>query len=199
MIYSYHLLTIVGHESSLNKANILHRDISTGNILLDEDESDGFLNDFDLAVDITRLEASGAPGKTGTKVFMAIGALLDEPHSFMHDLESFFWVLFWICVHYTGPDKEGEPKPKFEKWNYDSAEEVAMLKKGIVDHEEDFNKIINTSFTIYCQPLIPCIKELRKIVFPRGQRWGTEDHGLYIRVKGALNKARDKLLAKDIM
>ncbi|KAI9747278.1 MAG: hypothetical protein M1815_004371, partial [Lichina confinis] len=128
----HHAESLKGHESSLNKANVLHRDISTGNILLDEDESDGFLNDFDLAVDITRLEASGAPGKTGTKVFMAIGVLLDEPHSFMHDLESFFWVLFWICIHYTGPGKEGEPKLKFEKWNYNSAEEVADLKKGLV-------------------------------------------------------------------
>ena len=24
----------------------------------------------------------------------------------MHDLELFFWVLFWICIHYNGPDKD---------------------------------------------------------------------------------------------
>jgi hypothetical protein len=27
---------------------------------------------------------------------MAIGALFGEQYSFMYDLESFFWVLFWI-------------------------------------------------------------------------------------------------------
>ncbi|MCJ1347644.1 hypothetical protein MMC31_005872 [Peltigera leucophlebia] len=65
----------VKRHESLYQADILHRDISLGNILLREDESDGFLIDLDLAVDISRLEASGAPGKTGTKASMAIGAL----------------------------------------------------------------------------------------------------------------------------
>ena len=60
-------------------------------------------NDLDLAVKIDRKKASGAPSKTGTKVFMAIGALYGEDHNFMHDLELFFWVLFWICVHWNGP------------------------------------------------------------------------------------------------
>ena len=46
-IYSYHSLTVVAHESPLKEANILHRDISIDNILLKEDESDGFLIDFD--------------------------------------------------------------------------------------------------------------------------------------------------------
>ncbi|KAK0702046.1 hypothetical protein B0T26DRAFT_539387 [Lasiosphaeria miniovina] len=45
-----------------------------------------------------RVGASGAKWKTGTRAFMAIGALLGEQHSFMHDLESFFWVLFWIFI-----------------------------------------------------------------------------------------------------
>ncbi|KAK0737995.1 hypothetical protein B0T18DRAFT_296162, partial [Schizothecium vesticola] len=51
------------------------------------------------------LSSGGAKGKTGTITFMAIGALLGEQHSFMHDLESFFWVLFWICIHRNGPGK----------------------------------------------------------------------------------------------
>ena len=37
---------------------------------------------------------------TGTRAFMAIG-VLHEKHSFMDDLESFFRVLFWICIHYN--------------------------------------------------------------------------------------------------
>jgi hypothetical protein len=36
---------------------------------------------------------------------MAIGALLSEQHSFMRDRESFFWVLFWICIHCDGPSE----------------------------------------------------------------------------------------------
>ena len=57
---------------------------------------------------------------------MAIGALLGEPHSFMHDLESFFWVLFWICIHYDGLDEKGKVKrriiPQYEKWNCNLAQ-----------------------------------------------------------------------------
>lgn len=40
---------------------------------------------------------------------IAIGALLGEQHSFMHDLESFFWVLFWICIHYDAQGKNIGP------------------------------------------------------------------------------------------
>jgi hypothetical protein len=64
----------------------IHPSISTDN--------GGFLIDLDLAVKEQRISASGAKGKTGTRAFMAIGTLLGEQHSFMHDLESFFWVLF---------------------------------------------------------------------------------------------------------
>lgn len=61
--------------------------------MIDKDNR-GFLIDLDLTIKEQRLSASGAKGKTGTRAFMAIGALLGEQHSFIHDLESFFWVLF---------------------------------------------------------------------------------------------------------
>ncbi|KAK3177887.1 hypothetical protein OEA41_000019 [Lepraria neglecta] len=80
---------ISGHESLLG-VGILYRNISTGNIILTEQEDDRFLIDLDLAIKIENDKASGAPGKTGTKVFIAIGTLLGEHHSPMHDLESFF-------------------------------------------------------------------------------------------------------------
>ncbi|KAI6293855.1 hypothetical protein MCOR34_009805 [Pyricularia oryzae] len=84
---------IQGHESLL-KAGFLYRDISINNLIINEDDNlcwPSFLIDLDLAVRETRKGASGAKGKTGTRAFMAIGALLGEQHSFMHDLESFFW------------------------------------------------------------------------------------------------------------
>lgn len=88
---------IDGHES-LRKVGLLHRDISINNLLINEDRSNpswfSFLIDLDLGVKEMRAEVSGARGKTGTRAFMAIGVLLGEQHSFMHDLESFFWVLF---------------------------------------------------------------------------------------------------------
>ena len=80
---------ILEHESSLN-AEILHRDVSIGNIMLTENEDDDFLIDYDLAIKVNSDQASDAPSKIDTKMFMTIEALRDEPHSFMHDLKSFF-------------------------------------------------------------------------------------------------------------
>lgn len=56
--------------------------------MLNMGEDDGFLVDLDLAVRLDQQKASGAPNKTGTKMFMAISILYGgEEHSFMHDLE----------------------------------------------------------------------------------------------------------------
>ena len=78
----------------------------------------------------------------------------------MHDLESFFWVLFWIYIHYDGLDEKGKVKrrivPKYERWNYAGTEELADLKKGLVVEDKGFNKA-TAGFTPYCQVLIPCI------------------------------------------
>lgn len=162
--------------------------------MLTEDEDDGFLIDYDLAIKTSSDRASGAPGKTGTKVFMAIGALLSEPHSFMHDLESFFWVLFWICMHYDSLDEQGEVKrrivPEYEKWNYAGTKELANLKRGLVVEEADFDRTI-AGFTPGCKSLIPCVQELRKYTFPDGKRWLGENRELYSQIKAVLDKARE--------
>jgi Fungal protein kinase len=74
-----------------------------------------FLIDFDLAIKEQQEEPLGARAKTGTRAFMAIGLLYGEKHSFMHDLESFFWVIFWICIYYNGPNEKSRVVPRFEK------------------------------------------------------------------------------------
>lgn len=89
---------INGHES-LREAGFLHRDISINNLMINENNSNSdddynpswsaFLIDLDLAVREQREGASGARCKTGTRAFIAIGALLSEKHSFTHDLKSF--------------------------------------------------------------------------------------------------------------
>lgn len=122
---------------------------------------------------------------------MAIGALLGEQHSYMHDLESFFWVLFWICVHYEGPG-QGRVVPRFDKWNtVKDTEELASSKKGVIDDEEDFLKIVEENFTEYYQALIPWVNRLRRKVFPKGERWKKSEPGLYASMKEILREARE--------
>jgi hypothetical protein len=116
-----------------------------------------FLIDLDLSIRTQREGSSGARGKTGTRAFMAIGVLLGEKHSFMHDYESFFWVLFGICIHYDGPDEKGKVVPKFEKWNYGDMDDLAELKKGIVAHEGDFKRMLDDNFTSYYKPIGPWV------------------------------------------
>lgn len=155
-----------------------------------------FLIDLDLAVKERRDSASGAQGKTGTRAFMAIGALLGDQHSFMHDLESFFWVLFWICIHYDGPE-ENRVIPEFDQWNYISMELLAKEKKGQVSHEGDFIISAEKHFTPYYQSLIPWVNRLRKAVFPGGGRWEKEDKGLYFRMGDILREAREECCRVD--
>ncbi len=94
-------------------------------------------------------------------------------------MESIIWVLSWVCIHYEGRNEKGESKrriiPKYEKWNYADTEELADIKKGLIVEEEGFSKAI-AGFTPYCQPLIPCIQELRKYIFPNGKRWLGENN-----------------------
>ncbi|KAH7201228.1 hypothetical protein DER44DRAFT_748366 [Fusarium oxysporum] len=192
---------IEGHES-LQKAGFLHRDISVNNLMINEDDDNSswpsFLIDLDLAIKEPREAASGVKGKTGTRAFMAIGALLGEQHSFMHDLESFFWVLFWICIHYDGPDKD-RAIPRFDKWNFMDTEELAISKTGVISNEGDFRRIINDNFTSYYQSLIPWINRLRKAVFPNGGRWERQDSELYTWMREILQEAKkdSRVLAEE--
>ena len=183
---------ITGHES-LYRAGFLHRDISINNLMITEDEESplypAFLIDLDLAIAKDREESSGARGKTGTRAFMAIGILLGEQHSFMHDLESFFWVLFWISIHYDGPGK-GSASDMFESWNYEDDNKLVQLKIGTVGVESVFLRFAGQNFTSYYQPLIPWVNRLRRVMFPDGNIWQMTDKELYPQMRQILCDAQ---------
>ncbi|KAL2158244.1 hypothetical protein VTH06DRAFT_4564 [Thermothelomyces fergusii] len=186
---------IQGHES-LHKAGILHRDISMNNLIINEDTDNdswpSFLIDLDLAIREQRTGASGARSKTGTRAFMAIGVLMGEQHSFMHDLESFFWVLFWICIHFDGPDK-ARVVAEFDRWNYMDTKSLASMKLGIVADSGWFATTMEENFTPYHRPLIPLLRQLRKVVFPNNGPWKRENEGLYGQMRRILQQERELL------
>uniref|UniRef100_A0A0W0GAK3 Fungal-type protein kinase domain-containing protein n=1 Tax=Moniliophthora roreri TaxID=221103 RepID=A0A0W0GAK3_MONRR len=94
---------VQAHKDALEKAKILHRDISAGNILITDEG--GMLIDWDFSKhgDIQRPRA---PVRTGTWQFMSAKLLSKPPgtveHERVDDLESFFHVLCWITLIY-GP------------------------------------------------------------------------------------------------
>ncbi|KAF8430901.1 hypothetical protein BGX38DRAFT_1104167, partial [Terfezia claveryi] len=109
---------LIAHASLLFEGGILHRDISTNNILAYPDPANairilpgkskvcpagdmlfGCLIDLDYAINIgegSTVTPSGAVDRTGTYPFIAINILLGrEGHRYRHDLESMFYVLLW--------------------------------------------------------------------------------------------------------
>lgn len=188
------MLTSIGYESLHTKAGILQGDVSTGNLMMNEDKDNpsqrAFLIDLDLAIRLQRDEPSGARGKTGTRAFMPIGLLLGEKQSFMHGLETFFWYIFWVCIHHNGPE-ESRVVPMFDKWNYVDMEELAKLKLGTVAQETIFLRTVTENFTPYYKPLIPWVNRLRKVVFPKDKPWEKEDRSVYSRFRAILKKAKE--------
>ncbi|RPB23677.1 hypothetical protein L211DRAFT_868539 [Terfezia boudieri ATCC MYA-4762] len=125
---------LVGHASLYFDGGILHRDLSPQNIIYTSKpqvavhqwilggtrEADvvggtmmhlyGALIDLDYAVELgsTDGRASGAADRIGTYPFIAMGVLGNEVHRYRHDLESFLYVLLWVCCYPVTPD----PNPK---------------------------------------------------------------------------------------
>jgi hypothetical protein len=120
---------------------------------------------------------------------MAIGALYGEEHTFMHDLESFFQVLFWICIHYAGPGQARETE--FESWNYENTTKLAEIKQGMAVHEGDLAKKVSRNLAPYYQSLIPLVNRSQRVVFPEGKRWGRKESTRYFQMKAVLEKARE--------
>lgn len=182
---------IKGHKS-LYTAGILHRDISTNNLMINEDDDNpswpSFLIDLDLAIKVDRQELSGAKEITGTRAFMAIGVLSGNNHSFMDDLESFFWVLFWICIHYNKEGK-GRSDSEYDQWNWADTEQLLTMKRGTIS-KKGFYRAISRNFDKYYEPLIPWMIKLRDVVFPNGDSWEKEDVTLYSQMRDILSKAQ---------
>ncbi|CAD6501843.1 BgTH12-02089 [Blumeria graminis f. sp. triticale] len=142
---------IKGHKSLFMDSKILHRDISTNNIILTEpklnDGCHGVLIDLDLAISLSD-DSCSADAKllTGTTEFIALGILDAHAnptgngvvHSYRHDLESFFYVLISVCIRLGWPSK----KSPF----------IGTLRKWYKDFK---NKILNVF-----SPKFDCVKEL---------------------------------------
>lgn len=92
---------------ALWKGRVYHLDVSPGNLMCYKKDGRwiGVLNDYDLS----SLKINAGPTgneRTGTVPFMALDLLTPEgqqgevAHLYRHDLESFVWVLVWVCLRY---------------------------------------------------------------------------------------------------
>ncbi|KJZ68814.1 hypothetical protein HIM_11788 [Hirsutella minnesotensis 3608] len=129
---------IRAHRSLYLKGGILHRDISSNNIIItNHGRSEGFkgmLIDLDLAKERDS-GPSGARHQTGTMQFMAIEVLRGIDHTYRHDLESFFYVLLWMCARcswdrFKGSGEEKPAESDLRNWEIGNFKEIAKAKEG---------------------------------------------------------------------
>ncbi|KAL7799783.1 serine/threonine-protein kinase Sgk2 [Trichoderma ceciliae] len=179
---------ITGHRSLLEDGKILHRDISDNNVIIIEaaskGEPKGRLIDLDLAKELDSVP-SGASHRTGTMQFMAIEVLLGKGHTYRHDLESFFYLLVWMCIRYGHEDLDGDENSMVKKrmerrimpsrlrgWYSGTYNEIGRNKLGDMD-KNGFEGIV-AEFAPRFEHLKQLARELRKVLFP------IRDGGIFI-------------------
>ncbi|MCJ1387127.1 hypothetical protein MMC17_010256 [Xylographa soralifera] len=195
---------IKAHKSLYLRATILHRDISENNMIITNPKQTkgftGMLIDADLAK-IIGGGRTGARYQTGTMEFMAIQVLRKVDHTYRHDLESFFYVLLWICARRAW-EREFQCKwadrPKesmLRKWYTGSYKEIAQSKEyamGVNGFEE-----LLEEFPLILECIMPLCREIRGILFPyqNGMFTGTplDPKELY----DPIIKAFDDAIAKE--
>ncbi|KAF8056544.1 hypothetical protein FPV67DRAFT_641555 [Lyophyllum atratum] len=89
------------HRQAFEKCQILHRDISARNILID-DNGRGILNDWDLAIHVSDLRKARRHERTGTWQFMSCLLLMDHhsEHTIQDDMESFVHIILYHALRY---------------------------------------------------------------------------------------------------
>ncbi|KAI9765049.1 MAG: hypothetical protein M1840_007874 [Geoglossum simile] len=155
---------VVAHSILYFQKRCTHRDISTGNILIQHtnNTTSGLLIDLDFARhNSSQAPRSGAPNKTGTLPFMAISILErdDTEHRYRHDIESFFYVLLWTCIYdenvvakasmpisnpHTVRDQLRceDIRDPLLYWRKGLPENVAASKRRIIEMDERFESLL---------------------------------------------------------
>lgn len=180
---------LLGLKHLYEKHQVLHRDISLGNILINEDRSGGFLIDFDLAY---RLDQQGLrTRRSGTPDFMSCRVMSrdNHKHTLDDDIESVFYVLLNIVVLQRGvaegaksKSSVGMPSFDFAAWRAESLAaggsfiKIAMLEK--FDMEEQH-------IPHYFQPICILLRQFHHELFPafispKGQKLRYQDDDLSI-------------------
>ncbi|KAK0709610.1 hypothetical protein B0T26DRAFT_814228 [Lasiosphaeria miniovina] len=173
---------IKAHRSLYIAGNILHRDISSNNIIITESKTKndfkGMLIDLDLAK-VRDSGPSGARHQTGTIQFMGVEVLRKADHTYRHGLGSFFYVLLWMCARQSS---------LLRRWIISSFKYIVATKEIMTEFPEALDAV---------EPL--CLR-IWKLLFPldKDERmtFGTpvgEPDQLYRSIIAAYDEAISKL------
>ncbi|KAJ2563847.1 hypothetical protein GGH12_002346 [Coemansia sp. RSA 1822] len=166
------------YSSVLSQCGVLHRDISTSNILVVRDGENkvprGLLIDFDFAVTVDTHERSARQERSGTMPFMSIANILnlDTPRTALDDWESLLYVVCWLATvgitsSHRVPDAELGKKP-IKNWRIGSPEEIADAKRLHMHSSNTFQFGIVSRFCAQYKLLPRFAKALHKALFGNG-------------------------------
>ncbi|SZF00314.1 unnamed protein product [Blumeria hordei] len=199
---------IKAHRSLVMDAKILHRDISVNNILLTgnkkTDKLGGVLIDLDLATLITDGKfQEKAQVMTGTMQFIALDILENSfaatgtvvTHSYRHDLESFLYVLVWVCIN-CGWKKGTNPHQTFlTKWYTGTAKEIHTHKRLFIKIDKFEDTL--SKFSPMFEDVTDLVEEFREQIFnsQKQTRTGSLDdpNKLYEPIIAAFDEAINSL------
>lgn len=110
---------------------------------------------------------SGAPRRMGSTEFMAIELLQGKPQTPRHDLESFMYVLIWLCVErgwqLAGSVPVGQRSSVLQLWQVGENKRIAYMKLGLTS-KGGFGKFLEEFHA-----KLNCVKalcwKLRDIIF----------------------------------
>ncbi|KAJ3992304.1 hypothetical protein F5050DRAFT_1579789 [Lentinula boryana] len=115
------------HHWAWNYPQILHRDISPGNIMVRKKNGEkvGVLNDWDLAIWVNDLrDGPTSKFRTGTTPYMAHEQHFTAwkgPHRYHHNMESVFYVILLLTCLCSSPSEKLPTPPKtdysYETWH----------------------------------------------------------------------------------
>ncbi|KAJ1680187.1 hypothetical protein EV182_000512, partial [Spiromyces aspiralis] len=145
------------HSAIFNECGILHRDISTNNILVVRPESGhvrAMLIDFDCAVDMEGSEGEARTEVMGTPPFMSVLNLEDSSvkRTALDDWESLLYMVCWLDTygineHTRRREDGGKPeKLTIREWRYGSFDEIASKKRMYLDTDRVFRRAILAGF-----------------------------------------------------
>lgn len=179
----------IGEHDRLRKAGTTYKNVSFDSIAASLDGTTtrrGFLIDQYETLG-PRLTYKQSPKPAREDYYMAIKALEGEPHSFTHELESFFWVLLarlfgdlWVQL--------------MQSWRNAIGPDLARRKKELVSDRKEFERTLARHPGPSQVAVAPWLCKLANILFHRSdERQKKDDVSLYGDMRQVLLKAtRDR-------
>ena len=200
---------IKAHRSLLLDGKILHRDISSNNIIVtNPEEADGYygvLIDMDLPTTVDedlRNNRTNSKQMTDTLKYMAIEIVeiafrdknSDLEHTYRHDLESFLYVFLSLCANHGRRSDQSDP---FYTWYIGTYEDMAA-KKSYHMMRKNFWTCVLSKFDHSLERLKDLAWAMRDALFSKGElTTGSPQEKpsvLYDKIIGAFDKALDELI-----